>query len=132
MYLGEIVRNILLCLVDAAPKAILFRGKSSTILNTHYGFDSAVMSAVETAWEGDDKVKRPGKPNVTSFDPAALSADVKGRLERVRITTAKLLGFEEVDVSLQDATVCIPFPLDRIRTPKRIADCILGLLVGSP
>lgn len=48
MYLGEITRNILLHLIDAFPP-ILFQGFSTPQLNTHYGFDSAFMSDVESA-----------------------------------------------------------------------------------
>jgi len=48
MYLGEVVRNILLSFVDAVPP-LLFQGRSTPILNTHYGFDSAYMSLIETA-----------------------------------------------------------------------------------
>jgi hexokinase len=44
--LGEIVRNILLYLVD---NLLLFSGYSSPILNTHYGFDTAFVSAIEAA-----------------------------------------------------------------------------------
>ncbi|EJT97586.1 hypothetical protein DACRYDRAFT_24967 [Dacryopinax primogenitus] len=45
MYLGEIVRNILLYLVD---NSILFSGYSSKQLNTHYGFDTELMSNIES------------------------------------------------------------------------------------
>ncbi|KAF9008852.1 hypothetical protein BDQ17DRAFT_1388567 [Cyathus striatus] len=45
MYLGEVTRNLLLALVDAAPKAILFNGKSSSVLNKHYGLDTSFMIA---------------------------------------------------------------------------------------
>jgi hexokinase len=51
MYLGEITRNICLSLIDAAPKSLLFNGRSSTVLNSHYGLDTAVLSEVEAAWE---------------------------------------------------------------------------------
>jgi hexokinase len=51
MYLGEISRNVLLSLVDSAPSSLLFGGSSSKVLNTHYGVDTAVMSAIEEAWE---------------------------------------------------------------------------------
>jgi hexokinase len=44
--LGEITRNILLHLIDLS---ILFDGYSSTIINTHYGYDAAFVSAVEAA-----------------------------------------------------------------------------------
>lgn len=51
MYLGEITRNILLSLVDAAPRPILFNGLASRELNQHYGLDTAFLSEVEEAWE---------------------------------------------------------------------------------
>lgn len=44
MYLGELVRNILLHFIDLN---ILFGGYSSEILNTHYGFDASFVSKVE-------------------------------------------------------------------------------------
>lgn len=43
--LGEITRNILLYLIDTN---LLFSGRSSKPLNTHYGFDTELMSAVES------------------------------------------------------------------------------------
>jgi hexokinase len=52
MYLGEITRNALLALIDAAPRPLLFGGRASKALNEHYGVDTAFMSAVEEAWEG--------------------------------------------------------------------------------
>jgi hexokinase len=51
MYLGEISRNILLHLIDSGH---LFSGHSSQILNTHYGYDTAFVSAVEGAQSADD------------------------------------------------------------------------------
>ena len=48
MYLGEITRNILLSLIDSVPP-LLFNGRSTPLLNSHYGFDSAYMSAIESA-----------------------------------------------------------------------------------
>jgi hexokinase len=53
MYLGEITRNLFLALVDAAPKAILFNGKSTERLNKHYGLDAEMLSLVESAWRAD-------------------------------------------------------------------------------
>jgi len=44
MYLGEIVRNILLYLID---NSILFSGNSTKQFNTHYGFDTELMSNIE-------------------------------------------------------------------------------------
>lgn len=51
MYLGEISRNILLHLIDSNH---LFSGHSSDILNTHYGYDTAFVSAVEGAKSAED------------------------------------------------------------------------------
>ncbi|KAG8860118.1 glucokinase [Tulasnella sp. 330] len=45
MYQGEICRNLLLYLVD---NNYLFNGHSSAQLNSHYGFDTSVMSDIET------------------------------------------------------------------------------------
>ena len=53
MYLGEITRNVLLSLIDAAPP-ILFGGYSTPILNQHYGFDTAYMSDIENAKSTED------------------------------------------------------------------------------
>lgn len=51
MYLGEITRNMLLHLID---QSILFNGHSSHELNTHYGLDTALVSAVEAAKSPED------------------------------------------------------------------------------
>ncbi|KAH7100570.1 hexokinase-domain-containing protein [Auriculariales sp. MPI-PUGE-AT-0066] len=48
MYQGEILRNIILHLIDSVP-AILFKGESSPAINKHYGIDTAVMSDIERA-----------------------------------------------------------------------------------
>ena len=44
MYIGEIVRNVLIHLID---HNLLFSGHSSPLMNTHYGLDTALMSAIE-------------------------------------------------------------------------------------
>lgn len=44
MYIGEIVRNVLIHLID---HDLLFSGHSSPLMNTHYGLDTALMSAIE-------------------------------------------------------------------------------------
>jgi len=44
MYIGEVVRNVLLSLID---HGLLFSGYSSSVLNTHYGLDTALMSSIE-------------------------------------------------------------------------------------
>ena len=108
MYLGEITRNILVALIDAAPKPLLFNGKTTAVLNKHYGLDTSVMSDVERAWEGDKHAsteKDHSVPAFDSFDAVTLSLDVRARLERVRVIIARQLGFKEVEVSLRDAAV---------------------------
>jgi hexokinase len=45
MYLGEITRNLLLHLIDTS---LLFNAHSTPLLNKHYGFDTALMSEIES------------------------------------------------------------------------------------
>ncbi|KAJ7477104.1 hypothetical protein B0H11DRAFT_2029697 [Mycena galericulata] len=109
MYLGEITRNILLSLVDAAPKSLLFGGKTTAALNAQWGFDTSVMSGVEEAWEGKDSEHWTGGnpvPQLSAFDtPEKLDSSVKSRLERVRAVLVKELAYNEDDVSLRDAAI---------------------------
>ena len=119
MYLGEITRNILLALIDAAPKPLLFNGRvGSGVLNNHYGLDTAVMSDVEIAWAGDRPKAEPTEDvygvadklavlHLGDFDEAKLSVSQKSRLERVRKVVIQSLGFEKTpeDVSLRDAAI---------------------------
>ena len=44
MYLGEVVRNVLLSLIE---RKLLFNGTSSDKLKVHYGLDTALMSSIE-------------------------------------------------------------------------------------
>lgn len=76
MYLGEITRNVLLSFIDFAPP-ILFKGRSTPILNGHYGFDSAYMSDIEAAES----------------------------LEDIRTVLVKKLEFSPEDVTDQDAEI---------------------------
>ncbi|KAH9950056.1 hexokinase [Amylocystis lapponica] len=120
MYLGEITRNILLSLIDTAPQSLLFNGRSSEPLNTHYGLDTAVMSEVEEAWESgrvDAKhsVKTEGPNGVNGVVPDRQPAhftdiDKLGpedvtRLERVRGIVIQRLALDAADVSLRDAAI---------------------------
>lgn len=111
MYLGEITRNVLLSLVDASPKPILFGGKSTESLNRHYGLDTAVMSEVEEAWEaseGETQGSGSSSSSVSIGSPeweSSLSGSERGRLARVRDVVVVKLGFEPGDVSLRDAAI---------------------------
>ncbi|KAH9843727.1 hexokinase [Rhodofomes roseus] len=108
MYLGEITRNILLALIDAAPKPLLFGGKASAPLNTHYGIDTAIMSEVEEAWESgrNTEIKANGQTNWQSAhftDVEALGPQDHARLERIRGILVQRLLLDPEDVSLRDA-----------------------------
>jgi hexokinase len=108
MYLGEITRNILVSLIDAAPKPLLFGGKATGILNKHYGLDTSVMSNVEEAWEGKDNSEGAGPhtvPAFATFDDSKLSPGVKSKLERIRVVVVKEFGHNDAEVSLRDAAV---------------------------
>ena len=119
MYLGEITRNILLALIDAAPRPLLFNGRiGSGALNQHYGLDTAVMSDVEGAWADDEPKDRPTDDaygvadklaalHLGDFDEVRLSESQRKRLERVRKVVIQSLGFEQTpeDVSLKDAAI---------------------------
>ncbi|KAF8227978.1 hypothetical protein L208DRAFT_271104 [Tricholoma matsutake] len=105
MYLGEITRNILVALIDAAPKPLLFHGKTTAVLNKHYGLDTSLMSEIERAWQGIDNMDVGKDYSIPAFDVDTLSPGVRAKLERVRIVVAKELGFTGVEVSLRDATI---------------------------
>ncbi|EJF63058.1 hypothetical protein DICSQDRAFT_103564 [Dichomitus squalens LYAD-421 SS1] len=124
MYLGEITRNILLSLVDAAPKPLLFNGRSSDVLDTHYGLDTAVMSEVEEAWEagrvpavsGKDAehaqislngstTEVPDWQAVKFVDVDQLSEEDVARLERIRGIVIQRLSLDPENVSLRDAAI---------------------------
>jgi hypothetical protein len=134
MYLGEITRNILLSLVDAAPKSLLFGGKTTTALNSQWGFDTSVMSGVEEAWEGQDSNNHTGGnpvPQLSTFDaPEKLDPLVKARLERVRAVLVKELSFKEADVSLKDAAVKFFPTFGHYHLIRLFLDCPMGQLVG--
>jgi hexokinase len=119
MYLGEIARNILLALIDAAPKPLLFNGCiGSGALNKHYGLDTAIMSDIELAWAGDDPkgetiedvygvADKLAALHLGDFDEVKLSESQRKRLERVRKVIIRDLGFEQTpeDISLKDAAI---------------------------
>lgn len=124
MYLGEITRNVLLSLIDASPRPVLFGGKSSHVLNAHYGLDTAVMSDVEEAWEFDLKHApasaqtatlppgegtTPAEPKLVSLSSpeweSSLTTEERTRLERIRQVLITKLGLTGADVGLRDAAI---------------------------
>lgn len=102
MYLGEITRNILLSLVDAAPP-LLFNGNSTIILNKHYGFDTAYMSAIEIS-ETSDEVRKVLVEDV-GFKPEDVSDQdteiVRWACQQVATRAARLSGSAVAAVLIQ-------------------------------
>lgn len=120
MYLGEITRNILMALVDAAVVGVggkgrrgplLFGGRATEVVNVQWGLDTSVMSAVEEAWEGPDArgvvAAGPGDdvPRFQDFDAEKLTPGCAERLERIRKVVVEKLGYKAEEVSLRDAAV---------------------------
>ncbi|KAI0314206.1 hexokinase-domain-containing protein [Amylostereum chailletii] len=132
MYLGEVTRNILLSLIDAAPQPILFSGKATAQINKHYGLDTEMLSLVESAWEEEthgattndlilpeeERAMANGTPVDKVFDNDAslldftkpiststLPAGTLHRLQRIRTVLVKQLGYAPEDVSLRDAAI---------------------------
>ncbi|TFK74465.1 hypothetical protein BDN72DRAFT_789300 [Pluteus cervinus] len=102
MYLGEITRLLLISLIDATPKPLVFGGKSTPVLNNQWALDTSVMSDVEEAWAdgGENNV-----PPFASFESGILTPHVRERLNAVREVVVKQFGFDGADVSLRDAAI---------------------------
>jgi hexokinase len=104
MYLGEVVRNILLYLIDAnhiGESALLFRGKSTKLLNTQWGFDTRVMSEVEDAYGSHDAPDA----SLSLGSEKQFDEDTQARLKKVKEVIVKETGLADGDVSLRDAAV---------------------------
>jgi len=94
MYIGEIVRNVLIHLVD---RNLLFNGHSSPLLNTHYGLDTALMSAIE-----EHPLSAYSKGAVT--DAAAPEEWAQG-MQTTRKVLTETLQIPDKHVSEQDCLV---------------------------
>ncbi len=105
MYLGEVTRHVLLSLIDAAPKPILFGGKSTASLNKQWGIDTSVMSDVETAFESSTHTSENPTPKFSDFQDSKLDEKTKAKLQAIRSVVISRLGYEESDVCLRDAAV---------------------------
>ncbi|KAG1780376.1 hypothetical protein EV702DRAFT_1082469 [Suillus placidus] len=97
MYLGEIARNVILSLIDAAPKPLLFGGRSSAVLNKQWGLDTAVLSEIEEAWECLGRFSPPGQ--------GSPEAQKEEKLRRIQGVLAQRLELSLTDISLEDADV---------------------------
>ncbi|KAH9032170.1 hypothetical protein EDB85DRAFT_2073971 [Lactarius pseudohatsudake] len=107
MYLGEVTRNLLLALVDAAPQPILFNGKATERLNKHYGLDTEMLSLVESAWSGRDGSETDDVAAAAALveDPEKLGPATVQRLKRVQEIVQENLGYAPGEVSLRDAAL---------------------------
>ncbi|KAJ3527276.1 hypothetical protein NMY22_g9850 [Coprinellus aureogranulatus] len=106
MYLGEILRLIILSLVDAVPEPLLFKGKSTSSLNEHYGIDTAFMSHVEEAWIGKGNSPEDHQlPPLHDFDESKLNDKVKPKLKVIKDAIVENLKLKPDDVSYRDAAI---------------------------
>jgi hexokinase len=109
MYLGEITRNLLVSLIDATPKPLVFDGRATEAINTQWGVDTSVMSEIEEAWinngaqESAEAERR--IPKFSEFRDEDLTANTRQRLEKIKGVIVKRLGYADQDVSLRDAAV---------------------------
>ena len=133
MYLGEITRNILLALVDAAPKPILFNGKATERLNKHYGLDTEVLSLVESAWRADAPREGDLEENgAVSRDFSVPLAEERiapatlQRLNRVREIVQEHLGYAPGEVSLRDAALVQWAAALVVRRAARLSACAVA------
>jgi hexokinase len=132
MYLGEITRNLLLALVDAAPKPILFNGKSTERLNNHYGLDTELLSLVESAWRADaprekDSDSKEEHAALRDFSASLVEERIAPatlrRLNRVREIVQEHLGFAPGEVSLRDAALVQWAAALVVRRAARLSAC---------
>lgn len=121
MYLGEIVRNILLSFVDAVPP-LLYQGRSTPVLNKHYGFDSAYMSSIETATTAEDirvvLVEKLGfHPEMVSDEDAEMTRHI---CEMVATRAAALSGCALAAVLIQTGRARLGGGLSAGNKPYRV------------
>ncbi|KAF8643061.1 hypothetical protein AX16_009229 [Volvariella volvacea WC 439] len=110
MYLGEIARLLLISLLDAAPRPLIFAGKSTAVINKQWALDTSVLSDVEEAWvEGgaipDSNSEALAFLTTGEWEDEKLSKEVRERLEKVRGVVVKKLGFKDEEVTLRDAAI---------------------------
>lgn len=159
MYLGEVTRNILLSLIDSAPHPILFAGKASKIMNTHYGFDTEYMSLIEAAWESEEepssdpsasgpklvekklsngngsesKLKTIDDESLLDFEKPLTAETIKPitlhRLQKIRDVLVKNVGYEPEQVSLRDAAIVRWACAIVVQRAARLSGCAVATVV---
>jgi hexokinase len=130
MYLGEITRNILLALVDASPKPILFNGKATESLNKHYGLDTELLSLVESAWRTDAPREEDSETALRDFSAPLVEERIAPatlrRLNRVREIVQEHLGYSPGEVSLRDAALVQWAAALVVRRAARLSACAVA------
>jgi hexokinase len=89
MYLGEILRNMLIHFIDCD---LLFSGWSTKTLNTHYAIDTSFLSFVEAA------IDTPSSSSSSSTGLSAANQAVKDLI--VRDLAVDEAGISEADIEL--------------------------------
>lgn len=118
MYLGEIARNVILSLIDASPKPLLFGGRSTSSLNKQWGLDTAVLSEIEEAWEG-----------IGGF-ASGKTTMAEDKLVQVRDVIVQRLGFTHVThVSLADADVIRQICCLVVTRAARLSACAIAAIL---
>lgn len=148
MYLGEVTRNVIISLIDTAPKALLFSGHSSHQLNKQWGLDTAVLSEIEEAWEGigrfapkdADSIRtingtetaRTTDKETNGTDITKQPCSVLEKLQHIRDVIIKRLELPPEAVSLDDADavrrICT---LVASRTARLSACAVAAVLVKT-
>ncbi|KAI9510953.1 hypothetical protein F5148DRAFT_1174805 [Russula earlei] len=132
MYLGEITRNILLALVDATPKPILFGGKATERLNKHYGLDTEMLSLVESAWTdgANALVRAPEAALLRDFSvrlaEEELAPTTLQRLNKIQKVVEEHLGYAPGEVSLRDAALVQWAAALVVRRAARLSACAIA------
>ena len=131
MYLGEITRNVLLALVDATPKPILFNGRATDRLNKHYGLDTEMLSLVESAWTGGARAPTEQEEAVLRDFSVPLAEErlapaTLQRLENIQKIVREHLGYAPGEVSLRDAAVVRWAAALVVRRAARLSACAVA------
>jgi len=136
------MRNVLLALVDAAPKPTLFNGKATERLNSHYGLNTELLSLVESAWWTD--APSLGWPREEEAEANAALCDFSTPLVEERIMPAMLrglnrvreivqehLGYEPGEVSLRDVALVQWAAALVVRRAARLSACVVRAAVAT-
>lgn len=135
MYLGEVARNVIISLIDAAPKAHLFSGHSSHHLNKQWGLDSAVLSEIEGAWEnahgthlfnGTEAIADNGTGGTETTKHRY--SDVE-KLQRIREVIIKRMELPPGVVTLDDADVVRKVCAYVVSRAARLSGCAVAAVL---